>query len=249
MGQTVMLSRSTPTALVSVPSGGLVDGEWRIESGYNRLFDMAEFDEFFVAGAYRYHPVTAAFGLSKFGKSDFYSELRGKFSLAGHYRQFAAGLNVSGLLVQFGRGYGDVSQVTMGAGLSVRTKRFFASITGDNLTSPKLYDNAVAYDSYYSLYTEVIGKQSFSINGLIRLEGGEKPQFGLGQKIFIARQAAIFWGISTNPTQYGSGLELQYEGGSISYAFSNHPVLGISHTIAVSYGGGGPRARGDNDFK
>lgn len=249
MGQTVLLSHSLPSALVSVPTGGLIPKEWRVETGFDRQYDMSELDQFYVAGAYRYRKITAAAGLSKFGNSDLYSELTGKLSLAYHYDSLTVGINTSGRLMQFGGNYGNLSGTTIGAGVSYRTRRLYAAIASDNLTSPQFNKDGIRLRPKYSLYGEFAGKQSFVVTGRVTLSKGQDTQFGLGQKIFISDNSAVFWGLSTGPLEYGSGLELGIKGTTISYAFSNHPVLGFSHTIAVSVGGGFKRRGSDREFK
>lgn len=249
MGQTVMMSHTLPSTLVSVPTGGLISKEWRFETGFDRQYDMSELDQFYIAGAYRYRRLTAAAGLSKFGKSDLYSELTGKVSLAYHHDSLSVGVNMSGQLLQFGGNYGNLSGTTVGLGASYRTKRLYTAIVADNLTSPRFAEEAVRLKPQYSLYAEFAGKQSFVVTGRATIENGQNTQFGFGQKIFISDNSAVFWGISTSPLEYGSGLELGIKGTTISYAFSNHPVLGFSHTIAVSVGGGFKGRGSDREFK
>jgi len=249
MGQTVLISHTHPSTLVSVPTGGLISMEWRFETGFDRQYDMSELDQFYLAGAYRYRKFTAAAGLSKFGKSDLFSELTGKVSLAYHHDSLTAGVNMSGQLLQFGGDYGNLSGTTVGAGVSYRMKRLYAAFVADNLTSPQFADGSLRLNPLYSIYAEFAGKQSFVVTGRATLESGQDAQFGIGQKIFISETSAVFWGISTGPLEYGSGLELGIKGTTISYAFSNHPVLGFSHTIAVSVGGGFKRRGSDREFK
>ena len=249
MGQTVLISHTLPSTLVSVPTGGLMSKEWRFETGFDRQYDMSELDQFYAAGAYRYKRLTFAGGLSKFGRSDLYSELTGKANIAYHYDSLTIGVSMSGLLLQFGGNYGNLSGTTIGAGVSYRMNRLYTAIVADNLTSPRLADDGPKVNPQYSVYAEFAGKQSFVVTGRATLESGEDTQFGFGQKIFISDNSAVFWGISTSPLEYGSGLELGIRGTTISYAFSNHPVLGFSHTIAVSVGGGFKHRGSDREFK
>ncbi len=249
MGQTVMLSHSSPTTLVNVPSGGLSPGEWRIETGYNRMYDLSELDQFFLAGAYRYRWLIFSLGVSNLGQSDLYSELTGKLGVAYRYDSLSVGLTVSGRKLDFGGGYGSLNAITMGAGASYRTKRFYAAVIGDNLIPPSFHPNAVKENPYFSLYGEFMGKESFAVTGRITMEKDQDVQLALGQKIFVSDYGSLFWGIGSNPLEFGGGLEIVYNNSYISYAFSSHPVLGLSHTISVSYGmGAKSRSQGD-DFK
>jgi hypothetical protein len=249
MGRTVLLSHPTPTVLVSVPSDGLANGEWRLETGYNRRYDLADLDQFFIAGSYRWRSLTGSLGLSTLGKSDTYLETAGKLGLAYHRNRLTVGAAISGRKLEFGGGYAGLNAISLGIGATVRTKYVLLSIVGDNVNTPLFHAYAVEISPVYALHGEFVGAESYSITGRITLERDKDAQLGLGQKIFISRSGAVFWGIGTKPLEYGGGVELAYKAGILSYAFSIHPVLGFSQTISISVGGGfAPRDKTD-EFK
>jgi hypothetical protein len=178
-----------------------------------------------------------------------YSETTGKFSLAYHQSALSVGVSASGMLVEFGGGYENLSMSTLGLGVSYRFRRYFIAAVSDNLTSPRLHDQAVKTSPVHSLYAEFKGKQSYSITGRATFERGQGAQLAIGQQVFISYSSAVFWGLSTEPLKYGGGLELGIGDSRISYAFSNHPALGFTHTISVSYGAGHKASGSDDDFK
>ena len=239
LGQTVILSRSSASALVSVPTGGIASGEVKLELGAARKFGMKDLDQAFVAVAYRYRSFTSSLGLAQFGYSDLYSERTVKVGVAWHIDSLTIGTTLSGLLVSFGGQYDRLSVATFGAGASYRTSRVMGAVAADNLTSPRLDKNSPAVNPTYSAYLEVLGEGSFSIMGRVTLEKTERPQFALGQKTDISERGALFWGLSTAPLEYGGGVEVTVENRHICYAISYHPTLGLSHSLSLSFEFGG----------
>ena len=235
MGETAMLSRSSASSLVSLPAGGIKPGEWLVETGYSRRFEMRDLDRPFVAAAYRRQRLSAAVGLSQFGRGDLYAEKTLKSTLVYQLDSVSVGVSLSGMMVDIGGGYGGLRAATFGLGAAYRSGRWFVAIAADNLTSPRLAENSVAMEPVYSLYGELIGKGSFSVTGRATLQDCERPQYGLGQWLRLSGESAFFWGISTAPLEFGGGIELHILDAAISYATSVHPVLGFSHTIAVAY--------------
>jgi len=235
MGRTQMLSRSSASTLVNLPSGGIKSGEWHVESGYNRRFELRDLDQSFLAAAYRRKAITAALGLSQFGKGDLYSERTMKASLAYRIDSVSIGMSLSGMLVDIGSGYGQLRAATVGVGASYRRARWFTTIVIDNLTSPRLAENSVTVKPILSFYTELIGRGSFSVTGRATFQETESPQYALGQRISLSGGSAFFWGLSSAPLEYGGGIELHLRDIRLFYATTIHPVLGLSHTVAVAY--------------
>lgn len=250
MGRTVPLSLSSATCQVNLPSRGLADGDWNLEGGYNRRFELAELDHLFLATALRWRQVTFALGASQFGKTDFYAEQLLKGSLAFNYDSLSIGASISALQVQLGNDYGRLRAVTAGFGLSYHWRRFLVAAVADNLTKPKLTDYSEGKQPVYGLYAELRGKDgAYSIAGRMTLEELQKPQFALGQIIRLSRRGSFFWGVSTAPMEFGGGLEVNIPSGSLAYATSVHPVLGFSHTVSFTYGSPRKVSGGFDEFK
>lgn len=235
MGQTIILSQSSASVLVSVPSTGIVSGEMKLELGVNRKFEIKDLDQAFVAAAYRRHQFTYSLGLAQFGYSDLYSEQTAKAGVAWHVNSLTIGTTLSAMLVYSGGHYERLSATTFGGGISYRTQRVMGAVATDNLSSPRLDQDSKPINPKYSGYLEVLGEGSYSITGRVTLEKTERPQFALGQKIEVSKQGALFWGLSTGPLQYGGGFEITFKKSGISYATSFHPTLGFSHTGSLSF--------------
>ncbi len=236
MGRTMVLSQSSASTLANVPTGGLERSKWGIEAGYNRRFELADLDHLFVAGAYRRGKFTVAFGVSQFGNTDLYAEQLLKGSVAFQLDSVTVGGSLSAMQVQFGGGYEQLRAATFGLGASYRTSKLIAAFDADNLTSPGLSDTSPDVEPVYSLHAEFIGKGAFSVTGRLTLEGSQKAQLGLGQIISLSDRSSFFWGIASEPVEFGGGIELSLASGTFTYATSVHPVLGFSHTVTFRWG-------------
>lgn len=248
LGRTVLLSRPTAVNLVNGPSDGLALGTWEGEAGYHRRFEMADLDYLFVAGAYRRRSVTIALGASQFGKPDLYAEQLLKGSIAYHYRRATFGGSLSAMQLQIGNGYGGLRAATVGLGGALTSHGFKVALGADNLVKARFVDNGTPVEPTFTLLTEYVGHRAFSLMGRIRWEDLQKPQFGLGQMIRLSGESAFFWGIGTAPLEYGGGIEINITFGSVTYAATIHPVLGLSHTVTLSYKSWHRKPKGGDEF-
>lgn len=239
MGGTLLLSQPSATTLVDVPCGNPVKSAWLIESGYNRRFELAELDHVFVAAAGRWSDFTVSFGASQFGTTGIYAEQLLKGSVVYHFRQFTFGTSLSAMKVRLGLGYSSLRAATFGLGVAMRLSSLAIAIEADNLTRPELTPTSPGFAPVYSIYSELKGRGSYSITGRITMEEEQETQFAIGQMIALSKRGSFFWGISTAPMEYGGGLAVKIASGSVAYAASVHPVLGLSHTISFSYGSSG----------
>jgi hypothetical protein len=239
MGNTINLDRPSAGELVSLPVGGLTQAGFRVETGYCRKFAMKELDRVYGAAAYRFGCWTAAVGLSQFGRDELYAEKVGRLALAVHLDSLAFGLTLSAMQLEFGGDYDNLNATTAGLSCGYRRGRLRAALAFENLTTPKLSENSPETNIVSSLYMQLLGPGPHSLLGRLTLEKDEKPQFGLGQKLRLSSYGNFFWGVSTQPTSYGGGVELHYRSYLIKVAATYHPVLGLSHTVAVGFLGGG----------
>lgn len=234
MGNTVMLAESSALELLSVPVGGIMAGELKVESGYSRKFAMKELDRVYGVAARRSGRWTASLGFSQFGRSELYSEKVGRLALGCRIDSAALGVTLSAMQLEFGGSYENLTAVTVGAGCGYSTKRLKAALMFENLTTPQLSDGSLEINIVSTLYMELIGPGPYSVTGRLTLEKTEKPQFGLGQKIRLSQRGSFFWGVTSVPVVYGGGVELNYKSYLITIAASYHPRLGISHTVALA---------------
>jgi len=250
LGGTFILSASSASEIVNLSSGSLAEGRIIIESGFRREFELKEFEQLFLAAAGRKGMFTFAAGLSQFGYRDFYAERTGRLMLGYQSDSLSVFSTLSTRLLSFGGRYPGLNAITAGVGAAWRTRYLIAAFSADNLTSPSMTGSADRKTQpKYDLFAELRGRGAFSVTGRLTIEKGYKPQHALGQKIDLADGAALTWGISTEPLQYGGGLLMDYRTGAITYAVSIHPVLGISHTISFSYLFGKKRSKEVDQFE
>ncbi len=235
-GGNTVLSHSNPTDLLCSPTGGLSAGEWRIETGFTRTFDLEDLDQEFVAFAGRYQSLTLATGFSQFGRRDLYSERTAKAGLVWQIDSLSFGVTGSYFNTSFGGLYSALHAYSIGTGISWRTRLLLVAVAGDNLNRPTLYTGAVAYEPVYSGQIELRSSAKLSTLGRILLQKMERPRFSLGQRFGLGRAGAVTWGLITAPIMFGGGVELGVGHAAVTYGASYHPVLGLSQTISVSVG-------------
>jgi len=236
MGRTIVMSEISSVNALSLPSLGFKPGQWDIAAGYNRRFELADLDQLFVTGAYRYRFLTFAAGTSQFGKTELYAEQVLKGSIAYNAKFWSAAILLSAMNIEIGNGYGGLRAATIGIGGTYRYSDFIVGVTADDLTSPQLAPASERRRPTYDIYLEMIGKSSYSITARLRMQSEQQPVFGLGQTIKLSGRSAVLWGVSTEPFEFGAGLELSLAAGKFSYATSVHPVLGFTHSVSISYG-------------
>ena len=237
-GQTIRLSAPSASAIVSLPVAAIPSGAWRIETGYHRLFELSELDQVFVAAAGRWRRYTMAVGLSQFGEAGRYTEKLLKGSLGVHLSAFSVGLSLSGEIVEPGTTYGTLRAAGVGVSLAFRHERFRMAAAVDDLNTPSLHPRSVPVERSWTLYGEFLGQRSFSLTGRARWQQGQPPQYSAGQHLELSRRAAFFWGIQSGPLSYGAGLTIETRAVTFLYATSVHPVLGFTHVVSLTLGGG-----------
>lgn len=235
LGQTVILSHSSASVLLTVPSGGIDDSTVKIEMGINRKFEIKDLDQGYIAAAYRSNLFIFTLGFTQFGYRDFYAERTAKLGVAYLYDSLSVGATFSYMYVDFGRHYDRLNSGSFGLGASYHHKKVYGALMVENINSPRLDDNSEKIEPKFTAYTEVKGVGSYSITARMTVQNRESPQYGIGQKIYISSISALFWGLSSEPTTYGGGIELKYKKSLFTYATSYHPVLGFSHTFSLAY--------------
>lgn len=238
LGGGLLLSESSASVLVSVPTGGIKPGEGKIEITAERRFEINDLDQMSVAAAYRYNNLTLAMGIAQFGYRDFYAERTGKINLSYQTGIFSGGISLSGMLVDFGGYYEQLRASTFGLGMAVRTEKIYGALVADNIDTPTLHDNGLEMNPIYTAYVEYRTNSAISSIGRMTLEDTKKPQLAVGQYFYISKKVSMFWGLASEPTVFGGGLEVSHRLGGISYATSYHPVLGFVHRISLSMGFG-----------
>jgi hypothetical protein len=234
MGGTVLLSKTSASTLVSIPIGGIENRTLKIDLFAERFFNVPALDQGGVAMAYRYGVVTGVIGMSQLGFSGLFAERTIRAGAGWRFAAFALGGTVSLRSLTFDDQYDGVTAATASGCVSYRTRRLLGAISVENISEPKFSDASASFERVYHAYLEVIGIGSFSLTGRATVEKYQKPQFALGQLFEVSRFGALFWGVSSEPLQYGGGVDLIWRQSRVTYAGSYHPTLGFSHQLSLS---------------
>ena len=235
LGGTVVLSNPSASTQALVPTGGLDNRKWATEASFDRRFELSELDRITLAAAYRISPVTLSVGLSQFGDPDLYSEWSSRVGAAVHVDSLSLGIYMTNTIIGTGYYHRRMTYSTLGAGVSFRSTYILCAITADNLTSPKPYAMALAIEPVYSAFVEAKrGPHStYSLTGRVTVEDKQKPQYGLGQKVRVSSLGSLLLGISTEPFEFGGGIELYHAGFALIWTTSHHPDLGLSYSAGI----------------
>ncbi len=233
LGGGICLSEPTPAEMLQLPASK-ADSSTAFQSWYRRQYEMKEFDQAYLAATIHRPAWTFAAGLGQFGHSDLYRELTARLGLAYHLKSWSLSVCWSGMMVDFGSGYDRLRGATMDLAAVWRSAPLYFALRGERLTSPRLDNNSPRLRPRYSVYAEWRGPGGYRFVGRATVEPEQKPQCGLGQIIDISHRAEFFWGVSTQPTQYGGGVRLGLGRQLLTYAAAYHPSLGLTHSVGVS---------------
>jgi len=234
-GDIISLSAPSATGLVELPIGSLAENSIAVETGYIRQFEIRELDQLFVATALQRTRFGLAVGLAQMGQTDFYAEQSAKAMLSYFHDSMTVGVSLSLLQVDAGSSFDRISAAGVGVGVSYKRNRIMAAFTADDINSPRLHKDAVAFNPRYTFSAEILGLQSYSVFGRARLEKTEKPRFALGQRFDVSNCGSVFWFVSTEALQYGAGIQVKQANMRLAYSLSYHPTLNLSHSISFAY--------------
>lgn len=232
LGGSLMLSQPSLFSLGRVSDAGLEQREAVVTFGGNRKFDLKEFDQYLLAAGLRYDRLEFGLLLSSFGQSDLYAERAGQAMLGYHLAAFSAGVTLSGMRIEFGEPFDDLSFGTVGLTAAWRSEHLCVAASLDNLTKPEPAEGSVPYPMTFSGYAEFHQSERFSLTGTIETND-EKTSFGFGQRLRVSEYGELLLGLSTEPVQYGGGINLFWERFALTYAASYHSDLGLSHTVSL----------------
>ena len=235
LGGTVLITDPTAGDCLNTP--GLMNSHngLSIEVGYDRQFEMKELDDRYVSAAYRRGKFGFAGGLSQFGLAELYTETRLHGALAMSWRRWSVGLSGTAMLVEFGGPYDNVWTSSLDAGATMRCGRALLALSVKGIKSPHLSDRVDPSPQWVTLYGELIGSGAFSTLARVTVENDQRPQFAVGQALFVSNDAWLLWSVSTAPIKYGGGIQVSRGSLRGSWTTSYHPDLGFSHTVGLSF--------------
>ena len=238
LGGAVVLSAPLASTLAYVPAGAMSHQHWAFDASFDRRYELKDLDQLALAAAYQLSPVMFSLAFTQFGEPTLYTEWSSRLGAAVRVDSISVGLYLTDMIIGQTTHWEKFRYTTLGAGLSFRSAYCLAALTGDNLTSPKPYETAVAWRPYYTFYVEARrgSASTYSLTGRVTMEDGQTPQYGIGQKVQVSPLGSLMMGVSTAPFEFGGGVVLHFSGFSLTWAANNHPDLGFSYTVALGYG-------------
>jgi hypothetical protein len=233
LGGALSISNPTPAEIVQLPAlGGTTPAA--LQSWYRREYEMRAFDQISVAFAAIRQAWSLSVGLGQFGHSDLYRELTARVGLAYHWRKLSLSTSWSGMMVDFGSTYERLQAGTIDLAVVWRAAPVYLALRGEDLTSPQLSEHDPGRDPRYSAYAEWQGPGPYRFVGRVTVQNDQRLQLGLGQIIDLSSRAAFFWGIGSEATRYGGGLNFSLGRRQVTYVAAYHPALGLTHSVSLS---------------
>ena len=239
MGGAISLSRATASDYLRAPGIVLGNGQWYLEAGAERRFELMELDAGYLAWAFRKNKAGFSFGVQQFGRSKGFAEKTARGAVAYYVGNFSLALIGSLRSFDFGPSYSSLSAVSLGLSAGMTTRHALMIIVVDNLNRPSFVSSAPEQAVEGSVYAEA-RRAKLRTSARISLKENKKPILGLGQIAPVGKAAHLFWGVSSNPLIYGGGLEIRQSKYGIIYSGSYHPTLGYSQNISIVYHSGTP---------
>ncbi|MCP4702975.1 MAG: hypothetical protein GY865_00065, partial [candidate division Zixibacteria bacterium] len=180
MAGTIILSKRSAYGSLNCPSDNLLPKQFVIETVGSRKFGLADLDQAAILAAYRFNNISVAFGFSRMGTPDYYTEKNVRTVLSYHKNSMTATLISSGRLVEIGGEYGGSFRgASVGLGVSYHKDNYYFGLTVDDINKPNIVkyddDDDNAENVKINLFAEIDGKGKHSVTGRVVFEKHEKP--------------------------------------------------------------------------
>ncbi|MFH1686953.1 MAG: hypothetical protein ABIE70_05460 [bacterium] len=235
LGGAVVISNPTAGDCLNTPGIMKDRNGGSVELGYRRQFEMSALDDRSVSAMLRRGRLGFAAGLSQFGQSELYAETRLHGAAAITWRRWSLGLAGTAMLVEFGGPHDKVWTSSLDVGATMTWGRGLLALSINDLMRPRLTDRVDQLPPRLSLYGELIGSGAYSTLARVTVQNDQRPQFAVGQALFVSDYAWLLWSVSTAPTRYGGGLQVSRGALRLSWVTSYHPDLGFSYTAGLSF--------------
>lgn len=234
----VLIDQANPGAveIQSLPSVRRPAGSWQFESGWERLYNLAELDRIFVAGAWRHRSFGLAAGLGQLGRSDLYAERTVRSSLTYWRGRLGFGLIWSYRYLDFAGNFPALDAAAWGGSITLDMQSLLISGSVHNIGRPSFISGSPPQEPVYRLQVQAIREHRFSLLGGLLFENGQHLRWSIGQIIELADRSDLLWHVSSDPWVYGGGLRIGWQATTFRYSVVYHPVLGLTHTVSIGLG-------------
>ena len=206
----------------------------------SRLFDLDELSEKEFYFVYPYKSFSFGGGTYIFGKADYYQEMVFALALGYELKDYLSfGSNLRYMRVSFSPTYKYLSAWAMdfGAVIKFNNKVQLGTVV-KNFNQPKLLDKSDDIPTIFSSGIAVLPFEEVTLTFDFSYDKRYKGQLHFGQEVKLIKNLPLRFGIQTSPSRYAFGAGFNFEKINIDYAYLNHPVLGGSHKISLSFSWG-----------
>lgn len=229
-------------SVISTNPGGL--GFFRrigFQVSLSRLYDLDGLSEKEFYLVYPYKSLSFGGGAYVFGKGDYYQEMVFALALGYELKDYLSlGSNLKYMRVSFSPTYKALSAWAMdfGAVVKFNNKVQWGTVVR-NLNQPGLLDNSDDIPTIFSSGIAVFPFEEVTLTFDFSYDKRYKGQLHFGQEVKLIKNLPLRFGIQTSPSRYAFGVGFNFDKMDIDYAYLNHPVLGGTHMISLSFSWGG----------
>ena len=217
------------------------------QTSYRSLYGLKELTDNRAALGITRGRTGGGMAVSTFGEAGYFHQLG--LSVFASYRQDS--LSVGGAVIysklSFNDKYDYLSSVTANAGLAYRRNNLYGYLLTRSFNQPKYYvasapvmpeaEIGISYKSSEGLDSRV--KTLFIRH--------QKPTAELSQSVRLNEYARLNWALVLLPARFGGGLQLEKGQFGFDYKLSHHPVLGLTHTVMLTWWKGASSAGREDD--
>ena len=206
----------------------------------SRLFDLDELSEKELYLVYPFKSLSLGSGTYIFGKSDYYQETVLVFAFGYELKDYLSfGSNFKYMRVSFSPAYKALSALGMDFGAVAKfDNKVQLGAVVKNSNRPKLLDNSDDIPTIFSSGMAVFPFEEVTLTFDFSYDERDKGQLHFGQEVKLIKNLPLRFGIQTSPARYAFGVGFNFDKMDIDYAYLNHPVLGGTHKISLSFSWG-----------
>jgi hypothetical protein len=204
------------------------------ETSYRSLYGLDELTDNCAGFAVHYREFILGAAFASFGKSDYFHQ-SGLAAVASYgYDRLRFGGAIIYHRISFNDKYDAVGRTTFNIGGTYRYDRILAYAVTRSINQPRYYENGrtAAPEAEFGVsYKSSEGLDSQVKTLFVRYQ---KPTAELAQSFRLADFASVNWALVLLPARFGAGINLSKGSFGFEYKISQHPVLGLTHTIGLS---------------
>jgi len=206
----------------------------------SRLYDLDELSEKEFCFVYPYKSFSFGGVTYIFGKANYYQEMVLAFALGYELKDYLSfGSNLKYMRVSFSPTYKYLSAWAMDFGVVIKfNNKVQLGTVVENFNQPKLLDKSDDIPTIFSSGIAVFPFEEVTLTFDCSYDKRYKGQLHFGQEVKLIKNLPLRFGIQTSPSRYAFGAGFNFEKMDVDYAYLNHPVLGGSHKVSLSFSWG-----------